>query len=246
MESIMVDFEVWREVTSRRQSKQMTENDVLRSLLGLEKVSPVDEGPGWTWKGVNLPNKSRLKAEYKGREYAAEIVGNEWVQDGKTVSSPSLAANYVTGGSVNGWDFWSVLLPDRTEWLQLSVIRDMAPTRGMDAEDRWKAVMRELNRMADEELMKFTGAATVQAAVQAAVKAGEGKIRGLNHAFWSIKNWRDFEDVLKQRLAGNQSKEAAQILQVLARMEIDKKFTAMTDAERKRRWDALLSDEMCL
>ena len=40
-ESIRIDFDVWRELQTRRKTKAMTENDVLRDVLGLPKLSPL-------------------------------------------------------------------------------------------------------------------------------------------------------------------------------------------------------------
>ena len=60
MADISVDFEVFKELTSRRRTEDMTENEVLRELLGLAKparntaaTSALEAGGvAWVSKGV--------------------------------------------------------------------------------------------------------------------------------------------------------------------------------------------------
>ena len=74
MAAIEVDFEVFKELTVRRKSESMTENDVIRSLLGLDdpasKPTAGDETTGgnpWVCKGVTFPHGTEFRATYKGR-----------------------------------------------------------------------------------------------------------------------------------------------------------------------------------
>lgn len=251
METIEVDFEVWKVLTARRSSKEVTENDVLRELLGLEAAAlSTEDGPGWTWKGVNLPNGTELRAEFKGREYTAKITRNEWVQDGKAMSSPSQAAAYITDGGVNGWTFWEAKTPDRESWVALDVIRELAtyqeqhkaqePHKAASYE-YWKGVMKQLNRLG-ESLTSYCDHSHINEAMKAAVKAGEGKRKNLNHAFWSIRDWHAFVETLNGRLAGKSDSETKAVKAILEDMKTDQLIAKMSERDLNRRWDTLLEN----
>lgn len=70
-----------------------------------------------------MPHGTDLRANYKGATHVAKIVDGEWIQNGHPQSSPSAAANVITGNSVNGWDFWEVKLPDHPRWRVLNSLR---------------------------------------------------------------------------------------------------------------------------
>lgn len=123
MAVIDVDFEVFKELTARRRSEEMTENDVLRALLGLTKSSretrgAVTAGGGAAWisKGVVFPHGTEFRATYKGQQYTAVVRDGALALNGKRFSSPSAAAISITGNPVNGWRFWECLLPGSTKW----------------------------------------------------------------------------------------------------------------------------------
>ncbi len=80
---------------------------MLLEILGLGKNSaaPTTELPGWTWKGVTLPNGTELRAEFKGKAHTAKIINGAWVQEGQEFGSPSAAAFAITDYGINGWDF---------------------------------------------------------------------------------------------------------------------------------------------
>lgn len=126
MAKIEVDFDVFKELTNRRQTESMSENDALRALLALPPANtdaPQVTRRAWTWKGVSLPDGTQLRAEYKGRAYTAEVIDGSWTQDGKTYASPSAAAYAITGSGVNGWGFWSVKRPGDSAWKTLHQLR---------------------------------------------------------------------------------------------------------------------------
>ena len=62
----------------------------------------------------DLKAGQKLVARYKGQEHTVLVLGDDKVGlgfelDGKTIyKSLSTAGNAVTGGSVNGWRFWSL------------------------------------------------------------------------------------------------------------------------------------------
>src|SRR5258706_13605814 len=120
MNTIEIDFEVFKELTARRKSEAVSENDVLRDVLGLppkrveprahQTINPRD----WIIKGVTFPEGTELRATYKGRAYTAHVEGGALVLNGKKYPSPSAAAVSITGSAVNGWRFWEARLPGQS------------------------------------------------------------------------------------------------------------------------------------
>ena len=126
MATIDVDFEVFKELTARRRSEEMTENEVLREILGLTKptrgsnanaMTAADTGGvAWVSKGVSFPHGTEFRATYKGQQFSAIVKNGALVMNGKRFTSPSAAAVAITGNPVNGWRFWECLLPGNTKW----------------------------------------------------------------------------------------------------------------------------------
>ena len=130
MVSIDVDFDVFKELTIRRKSEEMTENEVIRELLGIQqylrpKESKLTEADGtpWVTKGVSFPHGSEFRTNYKGKEYLGRVQNGALVVNGKRYSSPSAAAVAVTGNSVNGWRFWECKLPSSSRWRSAASLR---------------------------------------------------------------------------------------------------------------------------
>jgi len=132
MAVIDVDFEVFKELTARRRTEDMTENDVLRELLKLPPATSQSasheggtEGGGipWVTKGVSFPNGTEFRATYKGQQYKATVKNGALELNGKRHSSPSAAAVSITENPVNGWRFWECLLPGTTKWRSISALR---------------------------------------------------------------------------------------------------------------------------
>ena len=122
---IDVDFDVFKALTLRRETEDVTYNDVLRELLDLGSTKLVSQprasgGGGCTFKGVFLPNGTQLRVTYKGALYRAEIRDGHWLDEAGTPrSSPSDAATAITGTQVNGWRFWEVKRPNDPAWRKL-------------------------------------------------------------------------------------------------------------------------------
>ncbi len=122
MPAIEVDFEVYKELIRRRPSEAVSENDVLRQLLGLASQrtpTTVTSGPvpgEWVTKGVRFPAGTEFRATYKGKTYLARAENGALVLNGRRFDSPSAAAMSITGKPVNGWTFWEGRLPGRTAW----------------------------------------------------------------------------------------------------------------------------------
>lgn len=130
MHSIDVDFEVYKQLTVRRATEHVTYNDVIRELLELKKA-PVStpglngvSGGDWTSKGVRFPSGTVLRAEYKGRQYAATVEGGALTLNGQRFSSPSSAAMSITKSPINGWVFWECRFPGQANWQLIKTLRD--------------------------------------------------------------------------------------------------------------------------
>lgn len=131
MTMIDVDFEVFKELTVRRRSEAMSENDVIREALGLKQPAgrptpstPVDvSGIPWVSKGVSFPNGTEFRATYKGQLHRAIVKNGALEMNGRRYSSPSAAAVAITGNAVNGWRFWECLQPGTAKWRLLADLR---------------------------------------------------------------------------------------------------------------------------
>jgi hypothetical protein len=128
MATIEVDFDVFKELTSRRTCESDTYNDVIRRVL---KLAPevarqrVGAAPtGATFKGAFFPDGTQFRGTYKGRTYTAEIKGGAWIDsDGTMRTSPSEAAVKITKKNWNGWLFWHCKRPGDNAWQPIDVLR---------------------------------------------------------------------------------------------------------------------------
>ena len=122
MRTIEVDFDVFKALTLRRPSEDVSENDVLRQLLGLPakraapSPAPASAEGEWLTKGVRFPAGTEFRATYKGQTYLARVEGGALVLNGKRYDSPSAAAMSITGNPVNGWTFWEARVPGQAGW----------------------------------------------------------------------------------------------------------------------------------
>ena len=129
MTTIEIDFDVFKELTVRRATENVTYNDVLRQVLGLSPVlEPVRaaERPsagGWTTKGVTFPEGTEFRASYRGQAVLGKVQAGLLMVNGQGFDSASSAAGSVTGTSVNGWIFWECRLPGKTTWQLMKTMR---------------------------------------------------------------------------------------------------------------------------
>lgn len=130
MPTIDVDFEVFKALTARRPTEDVTENDVLRELLRLPRQSALTAPPNpaahddWVIKSVRLPSGTELRATYKGQTYLARVSSGALVLNGKRFDSPSAAAMSITQHPVNGWTFWQCRMPGHGRWTALKDLRN--------------------------------------------------------------------------------------------------------------------------
>lgn len=127
---IDVDFDVWKALTARRDSEDVSYNDVLRDLLGLgsprlplsgQSAAPSEKE--FQSRNLVLPSGTTLRAKYKSRQYHAEIRDGRWIDEqGVEHDSPSAAARHITGTNVNGLRFWHGRLPKQSDWYPLDTL----------------------------------------------------------------------------------------------------------------------------
>lgn len=140
--TIETDLDVFKALTALLTDEGQTHNDVLRDLLNLDSpiepqsnVGPlnvladhlgrVSAGGGFYSRGLTLPNGTRLRARYKGKEYFAEIKDGAFItSDGHEHDSPSAAATHITSTTVNGLRFWQGMREGDRGWRRLDAIRD--------------------------------------------------------------------------------------------------------------------------
>jgi hypothetical protein len=133
MRTIEVDFDVYKALLIRRPHEGVTENDVLRDLLGLPKKSEMEaaseaarEGD-WVVKAVHFPVGTEFRARYRGELHLGKVVGGALVVSGKRYDTPSAAAMAITKQvPVNGWSFWECRRPGEAGWRK---IRELRPRR---------------------------------------------------------------------------------------------------------------------
>lgn len=131
MHTISIDFDVFKQLTLRRATEEVTHNDVLRELLDLPPVTSVGEASTrtndedvWVTQGVRFPSGTRLRKTYKGVAYTCEVDGAGLRLDGRRYNSLSSAASALTGGPVNGWRFWECQRPGENGWVVAERLRN--------------------------------------------------------------------------------------------------------------------------
>lgn len=127
MHAIEVDFDVFKELTIRRQTEEVSYNDVIRDLLGLRQAQSSERettaSDDWVAKGVRFPAGTEFQANYKGQTRTGRVEKGALVVSGKRFDSPSAAAVAITGGPVNGWRFWQCRMPGKTTWQLIEALR---------------------------------------------------------------------------------------------------------------------------
>lgn len=129
MQTIQIDFEVFKELTSRRDSEEVTFNDVLRKLLKLtkgENEKMIAEGKPWVTKEVRFPHGTEFYSSFKGGNHQARVENGALVLNGQKFFSPSSAAMNITKCPVNGWIFWKCKFPGESTWVPINVVRNKA------------------------------------------------------------------------------------------------------------------------
>lgn len=127
MQTIEIDFEVFKELTLRRKSEEETYNDVLRDLLKLSKDKgkhdTLGSGSPWVSKNVVFPHGTDFRGVYKGQAYFGKVDNGALVINGERFTAPSAAAVSITNNSINGWNFWECKLPGQSKWIKINKLR---------------------------------------------------------------------------------------------------------------------------
>lgn len=131
MPQIDIDFEVFKELTNRRPTEDVTYNDVIRDALKMPKASkaarPAANGKPWVVSGTSFPPGSEFVADYKGQSYSGIAKdGKLELSDGHKFTTPSAAAMHITGSNVNGWRFWKCKLPGASQFVLVERLRGKA------------------------------------------------------------------------------------------------------------------------
>ena len=127
--NIEIDFDVFKTLTLRRSTEDISYNDVLRELLGLSPQKrlvhseQVSGNGDWVTKGVHFPIGTEFRAYYKGQTYYGKVESGGLVVDNKRFHSPSAAAVAITGHPVNGWTFWECRMPGKSSWQMIKSLR---------------------------------------------------------------------------------------------------------------------------
>jgi hypothetical protein len=140
MRTIEIDFDVFKEITVRRKNEDITPNDVLRELFGLEPRKEsigqkTQSGKPWVAKGVVFPHGTEFRSSHKSQMYYARVDDGSLILNDKKFYSPSAAAIEVTGNSVNGWGFWECKLPGKQIWQSINTLRERKLARSLTAEE---------------------------------------------------------------------------------------------------------------
>lgn len=126
-----IDFDVYKTLTTLRESEADSYSDVLRRVLGMPPRmarlgNPTQRVPAFgAWFGnVHFPDGTKFRATYKGRTFVAEIRGERWLDEqGISRTSPSDAAKAICGTNVNGWRFWHTQRPGEDDWHRLDALK---------------------------------------------------------------------------------------------------------------------------
>jgi len=70
-------------------------------------------------RGGKIADGTKLRVNYLGNTYEAQVRGGKiWLND-KSYSSPSRAARAITRNNVNGWRFWDYFDDELNQWRKL-------------------------------------------------------------------------------------------------------------------------------
>lgn len=131
MPQIEIDFQVFKELTNRRASEEVTYNDVVRALLKLPRSSKSEKSVAnaaqpWVVSDTSFPAGTDFRAEYRGTTYSGQVKDGKLELDGHKFSTPSAAAVHVKGHQANGWRFWKCRLPGTSQYVPIERLRGKA------------------------------------------------------------------------------------------------------------------------
>ncbi len=136
MQTVEIDFDVYKRIQLERHGYDDSENDALRRLLGMGEVQHqipsvelLNGQRSWRDGDVILPHQTDLRMSYGRASHQGQIVDGKWVVAGKVFDTPSGAASGVArtkkgkATRLDGWNYWEVKRPGDREWKALSTLR---------------------------------------------------------------------------------------------------------------------------
>ncbi len=122
MQTIEIDSDVFNALSSRQTSGNVTLNNVLRNLLGLNKSetdvkkSKVESWLPWVTEGLTFPHGTLFRCRYKGRLHMAKVDNGSLVLRGRRFLSLTEAVYAITRMYVSdAWLFWENWMPVANE-----------------------------------------------------------------------------------------------------------------------------------
>lgn len=108
-------------VQKELKERNLSADEVLRKALNVRNL-------GFTTSdGVHLPEGTKLVAWYKGNAISAIINEGAIEAEGKTYTSLSAAAaHYTKRPTTNGWDFWYIQTPGKSEFVLANTFKQAA------------------------------------------------------------------------------------------------------------------------
>ena len=135
MQTIEIDFDVYRLIALERRGFDESENATLRRLLKLGPAAgnglgePSEKLRPWVKGGLSLPHGTHLRMEYNGTLHLGRIADGAWEVEGHREKSPSGAACAVArskdGGrvNINGKNYWQIRRPGDADWLPYASLK---------------------------------------------------------------------------------------------------------------------------
>lgn len=138
LQSIDVDWDIYKMIETERGSFDEPHYVALRRLLklpavkSLQEPAPITEnGRPWIEDGVEVPHGSLARMEYlRGSQiYEGRFLNGKLIVNGKSYDALSAAASALaktkdgSKPSLNGWLYWKVKFPGETRWRSLGDMR---------------------------------------------------------------------------------------------------------------------------
>lgn len=99
------------------QNADMKKEDLLQQ--------PKASSRGYIWKELFLPHGTEIRMTYKGSNFFAHVVDDDFMYEGKA-TSPGTMVNTVSGTSRNAWNDLFIKRPSDWTWAKAKSLRDDA------------------------------------------------------------------------------------------------------------------------
>jgi hypothetical protein len=128
---IAIDLDVHKAIELERKSLNETENQILRRLLGIDRLSSTlsssgpDGGESWQRRGLTLPSGTDWRIIYGNEKFTGTIVDGRFRFRSRSFKSPSglaIALCSTAKGertSLNGWRYVEIFQPAQGRWIKL-------------------------------------------------------------------------------------------------------------------------------